>query len=156
MFVTGILRWSCAIVHLHLPPYWTILPWLELYRSHICVLCIYLDCFDNNLTSQLGSAAPPGVGSSTSCLHRAWKAMTPPRKQQVSRRWFKCSLMTIFWLSAFYWFDWAMWVRRCWRRCTGTNMEDKIIAFLSHPHQFTTLLAYADASCIQTSESIPH
>lgn len=153
MFVIGILRWSCAIViytcH-HIEPcclgsfIWAI-------YTYIC-----LDCFDNNLTSQLGSVAPPGVGSSTSCLHRAWKAMTPQRKQQASRRWFKCSLMTIFWLSAFYWFDWAMWVRRCWRRCTGTNMEGKIIDSLSYPHRFTTLLAYADASCIQTSETIPH
>lgn len=61
--------------------------------------------------------------------------MGPQRKAAtVWRRWFKGSLMTIFCLSAFYWFDWSVWARRCRRRCSGTNIQDKIINSLSYPH----------------------
>ena len=44
------------------------------------------------------------------------------------------------WLSTFYWFDWAAWVRGCWRRCLGilhflrSDTEEKITSCLSYPY----------------------
>lgn len=56
------------------------------------------------------------------------QAMRPEWKQKSEGRsgwlvwgaaWWPSS-SSAHWLSTFYWFDWAVWVRGCWRRCLGT------------------------------------
>lgn len=93
--------------------------------------------FTVQLTLQLGSIVPPGV----SLGH--WEAETWEDTEDWSRRhrlvgWCPSS-SSAHWLSTFYWFDWAVWVRGCWRRCSGTlhflrsDTEEKITSCLSHP-----------------------
>lgn len=92
---------------------------------------------------------PPGVSRSVwgqkkkKKKRRSWKVETERSEEEtlggLGAAWWPSS-SSAHWLSTFYWFDWAAWVRGCWRHCLGilhflrSDTEEKITSCLSYPY----------------------
>lgn len=127
--ITDILSWLHLIIHLYgliLIHYICCLLKIPLNKLKKKPYNVQLNFFD--LTSALGSIAPSGVGSSTVCLHRAWRTVTAQRKAAGV----KPAQFDGHPLAVCFWLIWLInVVKSSWRCCSRTNIKDKIINFLS-------------------------